>query len=42
MITGKEHVMSADVAISEHRNVIKTESDNILKHKNLTTDIQSM
>ena len=31
-----------DVAISEDRNVIKKEAENILKYKDLTTEIQSM
>jgi hypothetical protein len=32
--------MLIDVAISEDRNVIKKEADNILKYTGLTTEIQ--
>jgi hypothetical protein len=32
--------MSIDVAVSGDRNVIKTEAETILKHKDLTTEIQ--
>ena len=34
--------MLIDVAISGDRNVIKKESEKILKYKDLTTEIQSM
>ena len=34
--------MLIDVAISGDRNVIKKEAENILKYKDLTTEIQRM
>jgi len=34
--------MLIDVAISGDRNVIKNETENILKYKDLTTEIQRM
>ena len=34
--------MLLDVAISGHRNVIKKEAEKILKHKDLTIEIQQM
>jgi hypothetical protein len=39
---GKATCTSIDVAISGDRNVIKKAAENILKYKNLTTEIQGM
>jgi hypothetical protein len=39
---GKATCTLIDAAISGHRKVIKKEAEKILKHKNLTTEIQGM